>query len=486
MKPVQSTDGTFFQPPEKVELNDKETMALGRSLFHANRLEEAFDCFSALSDACPDNWDAPFMAAHMLCGQFKFEEALGWYDRAMAIALTEANQVCLNKAVALGELGRSAEGIAILEGMVARLPNDAHAFYNLGVLYMQTDRFEEALGLFQRSIDLDPTAAKGDSIYCKGFANLVLGNYIDGFKGFENRLKDNIKGGPAQGRELKPDNVIPWWQDGHADIQGKTVLVLSEMGRGDMIQFGRYLPMLVKLGATVLVVADRGTEALYRGLPGVTIFTPTDVLPAADYWCHMMGLAHVFQTTVDTVPPPLPLTYDDELIAKWREIIPEREGVLKVGLCWAGNPESRYDNHRTIPLEMLRPMLDLVYRQGSRHIQFYNLQQGLRDCDVEAHHTLPLIDIGHHFTDFRETAHAMKCLDLVITVDTSVAHMAGTVGVPTWILVTRYRTYWLWIKGRNDTPWYSSVELIRQPILGDWPSTIEVVRDRLLGMLAAD
>ena len=117
-------------------------------------------------------------------------------------------------------------------------------------------------------------------------------------------------------------------------------------------------------------------------------------------------------------------------------------------------------------------------------MRFYNLQQIIRESDQLAYDHLFVHDIGPDFKDYRDTAHAMKCLDLVITVDTSIAHMAGTVGVKTWIMTTLFRTYWLWLKGRTDTPWYPSVELIRQPIHGNWPSAIAVVRDRLLGMLA--
>ena len=184
---------------------------------------------------------------------------------------------------------------------------------------------------------------------------------------------------------------------------------------------------------------------------------------------------------MDTVPRNLPIAYDEGLLRQWHGLI--RPGPLNVGLCWAGNPESRYDEHRTIPLETLAPLIDLA---ETRPVRFFGLQQGLRESDEAAATDLPIRHIGHMFHDYRNTAHAMKCLDLVVTVDTSVAHMAGTVGVPTWILVTRFRTYWLWLKGRDDTPWYPSVKLIRQPVHGSWPSTVGIVRENLLGLLAAE
>jgi tetratricopeptide (TPR) repeat protein len=447
-----------------LKLNPKDAMQLGQELFKADRLEDALSAFSAAAETEPENYEAAFHTAFTLSALKRYHAALPWYDRAAAIWMTQGNLLTLNRAQILGEMGRNEEAISMMNGFLVRQPNHAHAHYNRGVLRMQMDDFEGGLEDFERSLALDPATANGDAKFCRGFANLVLGNYLDGFRDFEHRLKDNIyaKAGPAQGEELRPEH----------DVSGKTILVLSVMGRGDVIQFGRFLPMLVERGANVLVTADRGTEQLFSAIPGVTVFAETDVLPASDYWCHMMGLAHAFQITVDSVPPPLPMAYDPGLLAAWRERIPAR--TFNVGLCWAGSPTSRYDEHRSIPLEMLRPLTDLA-----GDIRFYGLQQDIRPADQAASASLPIRHIGREFKDFRQTAHALKCLDLVVTVDTSVAHMAGTVGVPTWILTTRFRTYWLWLKGRNDTPWYPSVELIRQPVHGNWPSAIAVVRERL-------
>lgn len=464
-------------PPDRMELNPKEAIRFAQDLFKIGHTEDAYKIFAQVSEIEPENWDAAHNAGFCLAALKRYQEALPWYDRAMAISVTEANICTLNKAQALGEAGRSDEAIHMLErGILRTQPNHAHAHYNLGVLLMQTDRFEEARNHFEQSLKIDPDCAAGDAKFCRGFANLVLGNYLSGFSDFEHRLKDNIyaKAGPAQGKELQPEH----------DVKGKTVLVLSVMGRGDVIQFGRFLPLLVERGANVLVTADRGTEQLFADLPGVTVFAESDVLPTSDYWCHMMGLAHVFRITVDTVPPPLPLTYDARLLAQWGEFIPYDQTALHVGLCWAGSPTSRYDEHRSIPLKMLQPLIDLA---KDHKVYFHGLHQGIRDSDTDAYKTSypHLINIGHRFTDFRQTAHALKCLDLVITVDTSVAHMAGTVGVPTWIMTTRFRTYWLWLKGRNDTPWYPSVELIRQPVHGNWPSAIEVAKTKLLEIISS-
>lgn len=480
---------------DRVELNPRDAMRLGQELFKADRHADAFEAFRAVAETEPENWEAAYQAAFSLSAMKRYAEAEAWYDRAMAIVVTQANLVALNKSVALGEQGKTEEGIRLLDGLIARQPGHAHAHYNRGVLRMQRDDFEGGLVDFERSLALDPDTANGDARFCRGFANLVLGDYERGFRDFEHRLKDNVKGGPAQGEELRPEHVVPREYKIAPDVSGRTILVLSEMGRGDMIQFGRYLPMLVELGARVLVVADRGIEALFRGMDGVTVFAPTDVLPAADYWCHMMGLAHVFGTSVDTVPPPMPLTYDPELLETWRRYYISDDTFkgkkhFNVGLCWAGSPISRYDEHRSIPLAMLQPILDLMLHYP---IRFFDLQTEIRESDMDARESFRFMrSMGApkqpgvpYFSDFRQTAHAMKCLDLVITVDTSVAHMAGTVGVPTWVLLTRFRTYWLWIKGMTTTPWYPSFELFRQKVHGDWPAVIETVRDKLARTLDA-
>lgn len=452
----------------RIELNPKDTLLLGRELFKVERFEEAAAAFQATAETEPENWEAAYQTAFTFSAMKRYEDALPWYERAMAIVVTQANMVCLNRSVVLGEMGRSEEAANMLVGLLQRQPDHPHALYNLGVLRMQMDDFEGALPLFERSLELDPDCANGDARFCRGFANLVLGNYASGFKDFEHRLKDNVAG-RIQGEELRPEHVV-------AD---KTVLVLSEMGRGDMIQFGRYIPMLKERGAKVTVVADRGTEPLFRDL-GVNVISPNDPMPVTDYWCHMMGLAHVFGTDIGTVPAPTPLTYDEMLLASWRLRIPRT--YFNVGLCWAGSPESRYDEHRSIPLELLKPLTDMA---EGREVRFYGLQQDIRETDRKASGRLPIRHVGHEFRDFKDTAHAMKCLDLVITVDTSVAHLAGTVGTPTLVLLTKFRTYWLWLQGHTTTPWYPSFTLLRQKTHGDWASVIENVRERLARVVAA-
>ena len=293
-----------------------------------------------------------------------------------------------------------------------------------------------------------------------------LATILTAFRDFEHREKDAIT---TTGEE---------WT-GAQCLFGKTILVHAEMGSGDTIQFSRYLPMMVAKHAKVIAVVHPGIRPLLEGMPGVTFCGEDEPLPAADYWIRLMSLARAFRTEVFTVPPPTSIRYDETFLGLWRSAF--SRGAFNVGLCWSGNTISKYDVHRSIPARFLKPLVALGERLP---IHFYSFQQEVREGDRAAFEAMGIVSLGE-FDDFRDTAHAMKHLDLMITCDTSVAHMAGTVGIPTWVLLTKFRTYWLWIHGRVTTPWYKSMECFKQETDGDWPEVIARVTKRLAGLVEA-
>lgn len=455
---------------EKVGLNDREAMRLGITWYNAGRFADALTLFSGVAAANAGDYDA-FQWAGLCAGQLKeWKDAEVWFDKAMHIALNNLVVATLNKAMALGEQLRSEEAARLIIGVLQLCPNTAMAWYNLGVLKMQLGRHEEAIEHYNEALRLDPKCAFGDSIYCRGFANLVLGNYREGFRDFERRAKAPMNIQAAQGEE---------WT-GEQDIAGKTVLVHGELGHGDTIQFARFFPLMVARGAKVVAIVHKGIRPALEGMDGVTFVDQPaeleDPLPASDYWIRIMSLAGAFNVTLETVPPPVPIKYEVSHIDKWRKVIPR--DTFNVGLCWTGRPESKYDCYRTVPLAELRPLTDL--RRKHANLRFYGLQQVFRPEDSVAVAEFTEINhIGSRFHEFRRTAHALKCLDLVITVDTSVAHMAGSVGVPTWVMITSLRPYWLWVRGMDRTPWYPSMKLYRQETDGDWPHVVRKIAERL-------
>ena len=456
----------------KIELNIADSMRLAADLLAALRFSEAESLFRRVVELDRSNFLAAHAVGICLIEQGRNEESLSWFDRAGMIMREEMITLSFNRGKALGELGRTPEALSIYDNIVKMCPNHALAYYNRGLMLMQGGDYFSAIQDFNESLRLNANNDK--ALFGRGFANLVLGNYKDGFRDYEFRLKDDI-------------GTInrPLW-DGSQPLSGKTILVHGEQGHGDSIMFMRYLPMLVDRGANVIAVLHPGVAPLAAHIDGVKIVSEDKTTwPEFDYWVRTMSLALAFGTTENSIPPPIGIKYNNGDLGRWRKII-GNDGFFsdhfKIGLCWAGSPKSRYDANRSVPLSALAPLFD---RNHLPNIQLYSLQKDIRESDVEAFKALDIIDLSPWLTNFYDTAHAMKCLDLVVTVDTSIAHLAGTVGIPTIVMLTAFRTYWLWIEKMETSPWYPSVRLFRQKHDGNWPEVVSRVADELREKLTA-
>jgi len=397
-----------------------------------------------------------------------FEEALPWLDQAIAQMREDMRAALCNRAVALGELGRAEEALAILGEILRHDPNYHVARLNRGHLHMQVQNHEAAIADYEKLIN-DPDVEapyQHAARFGRGFSNLVLGNLREGFVDFEHRKKLQL-----------PPRSTPEW-DGSASLDGKTILIVGEMGHGDNIMFLRYAPMLQNLGAKVIAAVPSAMQPLAATIPGLLLQTK-DETPRHDFWVRMMSLAHCFGTDVDTCPPPAPYRLPMKLKAKWKAGMLTGEPRFRVGLCWSGSRESQYDRVRNVPLRELAPLFEVP------GVEFYSLQRDVRDGDKAAFDEMDVFDVGGKVKNFLDTACAIVGLDLVITVDTSVAHLAGSVGVETWVMLTSYRTYWLWIRGRTDSPWYPSATCFRQPRDGDWKSVVSVLKNRLSDLMGS-
>lgn len=447
------------------ELNVPQAAQLAADLFGARRFEEAERLFASILRADSGNFHAAHKAGICLGEQGRNEEALAYFNDAGAIMGGEMIALSCNRARALGELGRTAEAIAAYDSILRAHPDHVLSIEGRGLMKLQSSKYIEAIADFDEVLRRQPGNER--ALFSRGFANLALGNYADGFRDYEHRLKDDI---------LAPDAEL--WT-GEQELAGKTILVVGDMGHGDCIMFMRYLPRLVALGARVVVAMSEAVRPLAADVPGIEVVSEDrSTWPGLDYWVRTMSLAAAFRTTVDTMPPPTPLIFDPIRLREWRDCIGYGPG-LKVGLCWSGSLMSKYDAHRSVPLKLLAPLFD------APNVEFYSLQVDVRGGDSEIMRGLPMIDLAKYFKTFRDTAHAVKCLDLVLTVDTSVAHLAGTVGVQTWVMLTAFRTYWLWIEKQQTSPWYPSVRLFRQRRDGDWPEVIARIGNELRRLTAA-
>lgn len=454
-----------MQFPERMELNVADAMKLVGDLCLASRFDDAGRLLGEVLKAEPGNFHAANLLGVCCAEMNRHEEAIRWFDRAGTLLRDEVVATACNRGKSLGELGRDQEAIAVFDSILRGSPGYLIARYNRGLMLMQMGQHREALAEIEQVLAAEPDNANAK--FANGFSNLVLGHYREGFAGYEHRLKDEL---------VEPDAKL--W-DGSQAIGGKTILIHGEQGLGDNIMFARYLPLLVARGAKVLVWTPKPLRPLFSHLAGVTILgDDRDAWPRCDLWARFMSLAYCFRTDEGSVPPPVRLHYDVAELAEWHHRTDD--DCLNVGLCWNGSTRSKYDSHRSVPLADLAPLFKVS------GVRLFSLQLGLRDSDRAAFEVFDMVDLAPHLTDFRATAHAMKNLDLIVTVDTSVAHLAGTVGVPTFVMLSAFRAYWLWLAEREDSPWYPSVTVFRQARDGGWSDVVARICDALRQRVRAE
>jgi hypothetical protein len=294
---------------------------------------------------------------------------------------------------------------------------------------------------------------------------LLLGDYPNGWRGYETRWRIPESFPPRDFRQ-------PVW-DG-SDISGKTVLLHAEQGFGDTIQFCRYAPLVAERGATVIVECQPPLAALLQTLAGVKQVVPRgEPLPDFDLQCPLLGLPLRFGTTVETTPARVPYLHaDEQRVARWREKIGQGDG-LRVGIAWAGAAGYGNDQRRSLTLSSFAPLAQI---EG---IRWYSLQKG--DAAKQAEHPrqgMHLFDFTSDLNDFADTAALIANLDLLICVDTAVAHLGGALGKPVWTMLP-FCPDWRWMLGREDSPWYPTMRLFRQPTRGDWLSVMQRIRGEL-------
>lgn len=443
-----------------MDLNVADAVKLAASLFQDGNYEQAEQIFKAAATADPDNSYAAHGVGMTLMELDKPKEALEWYDRAFVTMRNDMVALTLNRTRALADAGSLPEALALVQQLLRGEPYNPMYRFQRGLVLMQMRRYAECVADMEAVLKAVPDDEK--ALFARGFARLAMGEYEEGFKDYEHRLK----------HYLEPINKPEW--TGEQDINGKTVLVHADMGLGDNIMFMRYVPELIARGATPVVVVDENVKPLVP--EGVAVYSEDrSTWPPFDYWVRFMSLAACFGTSRDTVPPPVEVRVDPARQQAARKLVGDAPS-LKVGLCWAGNTKSKYDAWRTIPLAQLAVLFSVP------NVTYYSLQKELREGDVDAFEHLKPVALGSTFETYADTVAAMRELDLVITVDTSVAHMAGTVGVPTWVMLSNYRSYWVWVDGLKSSPWYPSVTVFRQESDHNWASIVEPIRARLTSM----
>jgi tetratricopeptide (TPR) repeat protein len=427
----------------------------------------------------PDLPQAHCNRANVLRELRRWQDALAGYDRAIALQSGYVN-AHNNRGKVLMELEELDKALASYDAAIALKPDFVDGHFNRAILLGKTGRPRQALVSYDRSIALKPDLVP--AYFNRALIRLLLGDFDGGWADYEWRWKnDRI----ALAKQKRPFRQVRW--TGDEEIAGKTILVYCEQGFGDTLHFCRYVPMLAALGANVVFEVQKPLIALVRNLEGVTqVVGQGDVLPPFDFHCALMSLPLAFRTNAATIPAQVPyLRADAARIAAWGCKVTQ-EHKLRVGLVWSSGvrpnePHLGDLKFRNVPLVKLSKL-------KNSNIDFYSLQKGqpaeseLANVLAENSLDLPVIDLTPLLNDFADTAALMDGLDLIISVDTATAHLAGALGKPVWILACA-NACWRWLQDRSDSPWYPTARLYRQPSAGDWGDVIDRVNADLKSLV---
>jgi tetratricopeptide (TPR) repeat protein len=478
---------------------------MGNVLIETGRTPDALRCFEHTLRLNPRHGDAAYQAGHILHGLERFEEALAYLDRSAQLRPDHALTLCMralvlvrldrleealadnqraldldpantdvhnNMGIILDAMGRIEEALSWYDRALKTKPDSARALGNKGGALVQLGSLDEAAIVYERAIAIDPNDR--GIVWNRAVLQLLTGNFEAGWDGFEAlrwRLTDLIA--------TYPRFSAPRWL-GHEPIAGKTLLVCQHEGLGDAIQFARYLPLLASRGARVILVVDPPLCSLLSRVNGVSQCLPKlpeTRLPQFDFHVAIDSLPQIFGTRLDNIPAPVSyLSAADADVQVWENRLGPRE-KLRIGLVWSGNPNRKNDRTRSIPFRMLSSLLDV-------DATFVSLQKETRPRDVEPLRERPeMMAFTADLTDMAATAALVSCLDLVIAVDTGVAHLAAALGRPTWIMLAQIPDF-RWMLDRDDSPWYPTVRLFRQSQTREYASVIERVRIELMAAVA--
>ena len=431
--------------PEAVEILDN----LAAALRAQGELDAAQGCYERALALRPNRVESLIGLGVVLRDRGLPAEAVARYEQALALA-PDHPEAHNNLGVALVEVGRPQEAVFHYERVLARHPERAETHSNLGIALERQRRHPEALARYGHALALKPDYAEAH--FNRAHALLQTGKFEEGWEEYEWRF--------AVARyDRRFDR--PLWSGELLD--GKTILIHAEQGFGDTMQFVRYVPAVSERGGTVVLEVPEPLLRLARTvLRGSQVIAAGDPLPPFDCHCPLLSLPRVFKTNLATIPNAVPyLSAPPDAATVWADRIDAAPG-LRVGLVWAGTTVG------TIDLRLLQPMFEVAA------VSWFSLQVGDHSSDVSLLDGVRIVDLSPWLSDFAESAAAVCQLDLVISVDTSVAHLAGSLGRPTWLLLP-YASEWRWLLEREDSPWYPTARLFRQRNPGDWPGVAREV-----------
>jgi len=458
---LQRLDDALVCYDQVLRINPNDALTLNNRanvLWALDRRDEAMQSYDRALTLNPNDLSILKDRGAALAQLKRSEEALACFDRALALKPDDP-YFLYKRGSALSDLNRHEEALACLDRAFELAPGDADALGDRGNVLSALQRHAEAIASYDRALAIAPDSAKAH--WNRGLALLRMGDFERGWKEFEWRWE--VKEPSIRLHGFDEQRL---WR-GEQPVEGKTILLHAEQGLGDTIQFVRYVPDVAALGAKVVVQVHPELKTLVSSIAGVDrVIGKGEPVADFDMHCPLMSLPLAFNTRLETIPAKIGyLSGSSERAASWADWLP-KSATPKIGIAWAGNPHHANDRLRSIALPRLMPLL------SAAGFQFVSIQKDLRDGDLEfLREHPPLIHLGDQIVDFSDTAAIMLHLDLVVTVDTAVAHLAGALGRPVWVLLD-HTPDWRWMFEREDSPWYPSARLFRQQTAGDWKSVV--------------
>ena len=435
---------------------------LALALYGLERFDESAANLSRAAELSPQSADIQSYLGNALRAADRMDEAEAAHRRAIEIDPNYA-PAYTNLGIVLMDQGRLDEAVAACRRAVELSPKVLETQYNLAAALGDSDRFDEAIKVHEHAISLDPNSAV--SHFNLALALLMTGDYARGWKEFQWRLD-----------EVYSQRHVPGYRWHGENLDGKTIFLRSDPGSfGDVLQFARYAKLVADRGGRVILECMPELKRLMANTPGVDeAFAGDQPAPQFQVHCMLMGLPLIFGTELDSIPDAVPYVKPDaRLVQSWGEKLGKKSDRLRVGIVWAGASRSIYKGtrNRSMPLAQLQPLAELS------GVEFHNLQLGTAAKEISPH-TLPMIDHTTEIRDFADTAAILENLDLLITVDTATAHLAGAMGKPVWVMLP-FVGDWRFLRDRSDSPWYPTMRLFRTKSVGDWSQVLREVSEEL-------
>jgi tetratricopeptide (TPR) repeat protein len=396
----------------------------------------------------------------------EFEQSIPCYKKAISIN-PNYMEAYTNLSSAYEELGFFDEGIKYIDKAIDINSSNYLAHYNKAVLMNRIGYLFEAIKSYDNALSINDTDAEVK--WNKANCNLLLGDYKNGWDNFESRLyKSDWVSRDFNSKELCS----------RLEIKGSRILLYSEQGLGDTIQFARYAKTFVDLGAKVILEVQRPLVGLIKSFHGLTIIGKGDLLPNFDYHLPLMSCGKILETNTKNIPQVTLINNDEELTKEWGKRLGDKS--FKIGVAWEGSKTHADDNKvkklkRSFPIEILIEQLDIP------NVRLISLQRENVFKDENLKSSIEILDNDFDKKEyaFKDSVAVIKNLDLVISCDTSIAHLAGSLNVPNWIAL-KYVPDWRWLLGREDSPWYPNTKLFRQPEWGDWEYVFKQMRIKII------